>query len=134
MPLISVVLLFIGLLFGLQNNMTDNQPINFIKGNNTLLYTKIDIETIVNTTAEYFNISPEEITGDCRKKEISLPRHIAIYLCRKFLELPYESIGEFFSGRNHTTIMHATNKIGNDIKSNLTVVKAINKIKRDLGL
>jgi len=94
----------------------------------------ITAEHIINVTSEYFDITPAEITGNSRKKEISLPRHVAMYLSRTVLSLPYETIGTLFGNRNHTTIMHAISKIEDQIQDNMKIVKAVNTIKRNLGL
>lgn len=71
----------------------------------------IDSKQILNTVSVYYNLPVEDLCGKCRKKEIVRPRQIAMYLLRKESNVSYPSIGEHFGGRDHTTAMHACDKI-----------------------
>ncbi len=66
---------------------------------------------IAESVAEFYNISMEDLLKQSRKKEFVKPRQIAMYLIRKELENSFPSIGDFFGGRDHTTVMHAVEKI-----------------------
>jgi len=92
----------------------------------------LDPSRIINTCSEYFSVIPEEIIGSSRKKEVTIPRHLAMFLIRDLLNLSLEKIGVIFGNRNHTTVMHAINKTKYNIKNNIEIVKAVNKIRRDL--
>jgi chromosomal replication initiator protein len=61
--------------------------------------------------AEFYNITTEDILKQSRKKEFVKPRQIAMYLARKELDSSFPTIGEFFGGRDHTTVMHAVEKV-----------------------
>lgn len=61
-------------------------------------------EQIVQRVSEYFGIRTEELLGDGRAREFVLPRHLAMYFCRKNLNLSFSKIGEVFS-RDHSTVM-----------------------------
>ena len=63
-----------------------------------------------------------------------MPRQIAMYLIRKELNYSLESVGEIFMGRNHTTVMHACDKVRKMLKVDPKLVREINAIKRSLGL
>lgn len=66
---------------------------------------------IAEVVAEFYNISMDELIKQSRKKEFVKPRQIAMYLIRKELDSSFPSIGDFFGGRDHTTVMHAVEKI-----------------------
>lgn len=79
---------------------------------------KISILTIQRVVAEHFNLKPSLMRAKKRSKEVAYPRQVAMYLARELTELSLPSIGEEFGGRDHTTVLHACEKIKNDIKSN----------------
>ncbi len=62
---------------------------------------------------KFYNISMEDLIKESRKKEFVKPRQIAMYLIRKELDNSFPSIGDFFGGRDHTTVMHAVDKVEN---------------------
>ena len=71
---------------------------------------------IAESVAEFYNISMEDLIKQSRKKEFVKPRQIAMFLIRKELDNSFPSIGDFFGGRDHTTVMHAVEKVENLIK------------------
>jgi chromosomal replication initiator protein len=72
---------------------------------------------IVDIVAKFYNINNKDIISGSRKKELVTPRQIAIYLIREELNSSYPAIGHELGGRDHTTAMHAYNKIVHEIKS-----------------
>ncbi len=66
---------------------------------------------IAESVASFYNISMEDLIKQSRKKEFVKPRQIAMYLIRKELDNSFPSIGDFFGGRDHTTVMHAVDKV-----------------------
>ncbi len=90
----------------------------------------ITVKLIQQVTADYFNISPADITGKKRTKSFSFPRQIAMYLCRQLTDesLPY--IGEQFGGKDHTTILHGCKKIQRDIETDYNLKKAVENIQK----
>lgn len=68
---------------------------------------------IIQTTAAHFNISPEDLTGKKRDKNLAFPRHAAIYLCRELLGLSLARIGALFGNRDHSSVLYSVKKIGN---------------------
>ena len=75
-------------------------------------------ELIVQVVAEHCNVSPEDIISQKRSREITVPRQICMYLCRKLTNTPLKAIGDYLGGRDHSTIMHGANKIKNDLSDN----------------
>ena len=78
----------------------------------------LDAEDIVSTVCRYFNITTADIFSKKKTKNIVEPRMIAIYLITDLLSLPLISIGQLFGGRDHTTVIHARDKISEEIKTN----------------
>lgn len=78
---------------------------------------KITIENIQKTVAEHFNVNMVDLLSKKRSKHLVYPRQIAMFLCRKMTDASYPQIGEQFGGRDHTTVLHAFEKIEQDIKT-----------------
>ena len=78
----------------------------------------ISMELITACVSEYFNIDKSEIMSKKKTKNINEARQIAIYLISEMLTVPLSSIGEFFGGRDHSTIIHARDKISNYVDTN----------------
>jgi len=85
---------------------------------------------IIDIVAKYYNISSKELISDGRKKELVGPRQISIYLIREELSTSYPTIGQELGGRDHTTAMHAYNKIAREIEENEKLRQEINSIKQ----
>jgi len=73
---------------------------------------------IIEATSQFYDVSYKDLIGSSRKKELVGPRQIAIYLIREELNTSYPTIGNELGGRDHTTAMHAYNKISVEIKEN----------------
>jgi len=71
----------------------------------------IDKETIIETTADEFGVPTPDIKGGRRTKQLALARQVAMYLLRRKLNLSLKEIGFCFGGRDHTTVMHAIDKV-----------------------
>ena len=67
--------------------------------------------TIMAATAEYFNLTMEDLCGSSRSRVLVTGRQIAMYLCRELTDLSLPKIGQMFGGRDHTTVIHADRKI-----------------------
>jgi len=82
---------------------------------------------VIEAVAKFYNVTYKELVGGCRKKELVWPRQISIYLIREELNASYPAIGNELGGRDHTTAMHAYNKIYQEIKE-----KGNEKIKQEV--
>ena len=82
-------------------------------------------EYIQQVVSKYFNIGEKDITSSKRSNDIAYPRQIAMFLCREISDLSYKQIGLDFGKRDHTTVMHACNKIESEIKNDINNTKAI---------
>lgn len=92
----------------------------------------IDSKSIMGVVSSYYTLSLEELCGKSRKKEIVLPRQIAMYLLRKENNASFPSIGEYFGGRDHTTAMHACEKIEKLLEHDEETLREINFIREKL--
>lgn len=84
---------------------------------------------IINTVANYYNISPADITGNSRTGQIALARHISMYLIRKNLDVPLKKIGDSFGGKDHTTVMSGISKVDKELKTNEQLRRAIDELE-----
>ena len=91
----------------------------------------ITIDQVVKATCEYFRVKREDLIGKKKNKEIVVPRQICIYLICDILgqSVPLASIGEYFGGRDHTTVMHARDKISEEIKTNDVTAAQVKDIR-----
>lgn len=86
---------------------------------------QITFEAINEATSNYFKIKPEELFTKKRTQNIATARHIAMYLCRELIDLSYPRIGEIYGGRDHSTVIHAYDKINTQRKKDTSIEKAI---------
>lgn len=75
---------------------------------------QITMELIQQVVAGYFKIKQEELLAKKRTRNVAYPRQIAMYLCREMTETSLPRIGEMFGGRDHTTVIHAHDKISRE--------------------
>ncbi len=79
---------------------------------------KITSRRIMEAVCEAYNLRVDDMLSKKRSKDVAYPRQIAMYLCRKLTDSPLGSIGEDFGGRDHTTVIHACEKIKADLTMN----------------
>ena len=77
----------------------------------------ISVQNIMKTVALNFNITVEEMKSSKRQQKFVNPRHIALYICHELTEYTYTDLGNEFGGRNHSSIMHAVEKVEEKIKT-----------------
>ena len=92
----------------------------------------ISSDFIQETVAKYFNISSKDLKGSKRSNDIAFPRQIAMYLCRNVAQMSLPQIGKDFGKRDHTTVMHACNKIEKEIKDNQNTKLIVESVKNIL--
>jgi chromosomal replication initiator protein len=71
----------------------------------------VTTKKILGTIADFYEVELNDLTGNSRKKELVVPRQIAMYLMREEIHASYPNIGQELGGRDHTTAMHACQKI-----------------------
>jgi chromosomal replication initiator protein len=94
---------------------------------------EINLEDIMTTTAGYFNISMSDLLSNKKNRIYSYPRHLAMYLARKYTDLSFKEIGSSFSHKDHSTVIHALRKIEKEKDEKKEVQKDLTKIESLLG-
>jgi chromosomal replication initiator protein len=92
--------------------------------------TNLSAKHIIEAVAKFFDIEIKDLTGKSRKKELVFPRQIAMYLLREEINASFPSIGHELGGRDHTTAIHACNKINEDLKHNSKLKQQILSVKQ----
>jgi len=90
----------------------------------------ISVAKIQRVVAEYYNLRIEDMKTKKRTNAVAHPRQIAMYLCRELTDLSLPKIGEEFGGRDHTTVMHAQDKVSSSIAANPNIANQVEAIKK----
>ncbi|MWV46160.1 chromosomal replication initiator protein DnaA [Paenibacillus sp. HJL G12] len=88
----------------------------------------ITIQDIQQKVGEYYNLKLEDFKARKRTKAVAFPRQIAMYLSRELTDFSLPKIGEAFGGRDHTTVIHAHEKISQSLKNDQDLFKVVNNI------
>jgi len=92
----------------------------------------INVESIQNIVAVYFNLNIQEMLSPRRSRSLARPRQIAMYLAKKYTTNSLPDIGRKFSNRDHTTVIHAVKKIEELIKKDNEIRQSVIEIKKKL--
>ena len=76
----------------------------------------VSANSIKETVAKFYNIDVSDLDSSTRSNNVAYPRQLAMYLCRELAKMQYKSIGVAFGNRDHSTVMHACNKIESELK------------------
>ena len=96
---------------------------------NQNIYSNSSIEGIQKAVASYFKITIEDLKGKRKSANIAYPRMIGMYLAKTLTDENFNRIGLEFGGRDHSTVIHACNRIEKDLKDNLNLGKQIKEIQ-----
>ena len=89
-------------------------------------------ELIKQVTADYFDVTVDELVSTRRDKRIAVPRHVAMYLCRTLTNISYPDIGKAFGGKHYSTVMYSCDQIASEIGQKLDISTAIDDITNRL--
>ena len=92
----------------------------------------INVESIQNIVAVYFNLNIQEMLSPRRSRSLARPRQIAMYLAKKYTTNSLPDIGRKFSNRDHTTVIHAVKKINELVKNDNEIKHSITEIIKRL--
>ncbi|MGG5463366.1 chromosomal replication initiator protein DnaA [Clostridium sp. B9] len=92
----------------------------------------VTVKTIQESVANYYNLRIDDLKSQRRTRNIAYPRQIAMYLSRKLTDMSLPKIGEEFGGRDHTTVIHAYEKISENLKTDEGLQSMINDITKKL--
>ena len=84
---------------------------------------------VINIVCNFYNITKNDLIGKKRNKEIVEPRQICMYLMTELLSIPLMTIGQAMGGRDHTTVIHARDKVSELIKTNSRVATEVSDLK-----
>jgi chromosomal replication initiator protein len=101
-----------------------------IKGNRK----EVTVENIQKTICDYFNIKLGDLKSKRRTQDITLPRQVAMYLCRKYTATSFPAIGYKFGGRDHSTVIHASKSIEKKIKEDPNMQVTVERIEKNLRI
>ena len=104
------------------------KAVSSIKGGKDIA-NQLSEKKIIDTVADYYNLTPSQITGPSREAQITLARHISMYLIRKHLDVPLKKVGAMFGGKDHTTVMNGISKVDKELKTNKQLQEAINELE-----
>ena len=93
---------------------------------------RITPDVITQAVSDFYGVSPEDVKSSKRNREIALPRQIAMYLTRDMTELSLPRIGDAFGGRDHTTVMHACDKISQLMLSDPALKNALAELRKTI--
>ncbi len=126
-------LLFFSIEFSQNEHINMEVAMNAFKGSADVVSTnELDTKTIKRIVADFYGLTQAQLVSKARTKAIANARHIAIYLSRKHLDLPYNKIGEDFGKRDHSTIISACDKIEKNLKTDQLLAKAIYELESKL--
>jgi chromosomal replication initiator protein len=89
-------------------------------------------ETILRTTADYFGYTVEELIGRSRTRPLTAARHVGMYLFRELTDLSFPNIAKEFGGRDHTTVIHAVDRIKTQMKERRQVFQQVQELIQQL--
>ncbi len=90
---------------------------------------KFSMEEIQKTVAEYFHVQVADLRSKTRTRSVARPRQYAMFLIRELTSYSLPEIGDFFGGRDHTTVLHACKKIRSENSQDLESVKIVEHLK-----
>jgi chromosomal replication initiator protein len=99
---------------------------------NRSLSLKNDIHRIQKIVAEYYKVRVDDLKACKRSNDIAYPRQVAMYLSRKLTDESFIKIGMEFGGKNHSTVIHACDKIEHDVRSNKEIKNVIDNLIKQI--
>ncbi|MCI0751684.1 MAG: chromosomal replication initiator protein DnaA [Flammeovirgaceae bacterium] len=94
----------------------------------------VSVDFIQKTVSEYFKVDLESIKGKIKKREIVIPRQVAMYFCKRYTQLTLALIGENFGGRDHSTVIHALESVEDMMKTDANFKNSVEELGKKLKL
>ena len=101
--------------------MTEQQPI------------PVTVEHVLTDVSHIFNVSPDEMKSKNRNSQVSTARQVAMYVISKVTDLSYTSIGKEFGGRDHSTVVYATNKVKKAMQTDPAYRATVEDLIKNIG-
>ena len=93
---------------------------------------KLTAHDIIHLATDFFSVPQEELLGPCRTKDLVMARHITMYALREHTDLSLPTIGGLFDGRDHTSVLHAVNKITEKMQTDNTIHSQVLKLTNQI--
>jgi chromosomal replication initiator protein len=94
----------------------------------------VSFQDVLEGVSKFYSVSVPDMIGQSRVREILIPRQIVMFLAKRYLRMSYVRLGESFSHRDHTTVMHAVDKIEKRIVEDPQLLREVRAIEREVGL
>lgn len=94
---------------------------------------KVTIEMIQKEICTYYGLEMAELLSKKRHKQVVFPRQVAMFLCRKLTDASFPQIGDQFGGRDHTTVIHAIEKMDRELQTNTELAATIDELSQRLN-
>lgn len=94
--------------------------------------TEVDIDFIQKAVSEYFAVPQDALKDKTRKKEIVVARQVAMYFAKEYTNFSLKAIGQYFGGRDHSTVIHAIQSVNELIETNKKFKTSIDELKKKL--
>ena len=94
----------------------------------------VSVDFIQKTVGEYFKIDLELMKGKLKKREIVIPRQVAMYFCKRYTQLTLALIGENFGGRDHSTVIHALESVEDMMKTDANFKNSVDELSKKLKM
>lgn len=95
-------------------------------------HTYINPKEVIAAVSKYFNVSTAALFGPRRSRPIVVPRQYAMYLLKNDLDIPFTEIGRMFGGRDHTTVMHAVEKVSREVSESEEMQREFSTIRKQI--
>lgn len=122
--------------YNFQNKNLDEDLIRQILGSESkpvIARKRLKPSAILRAVTSHFHVSASTLRGPSRKKDYVTARHIAMFLMKQELDVPYSEIGRSFGGRDHTSVMHAVNKIEEKMADSDIINQHVTAIRSSLS-
>ena len=95
----------------------------------------ITMEAVQRAVAEHFDLRISDLRGRSRQRQVSYPRHLAMFLCKQLIPtVSLSEVGDAFGGKDHTTVIHACKKIAAEKKHDETVRQLLSQLEKAVRL
>lgn len=94
----------------------------------------VSVDFIQKTVSEYFKVDLESLKSKIKKREIVIPRQVAMYFCKRYTQLTLALIGENFGGRDHSTVIHALESVEDMMKTDTNFKSSVEELGKKLKL
>lgn len=95
---------------------------------------RASFQDVMESVSRYYSVSIDDLIGKSRVREVLIPRQVAMFIGKKFLNISFVRLGESFGNRDHTTVMNAVEKIDRNMNSDSNILREIHALTSELGL